>query len=265
VTYRVSSWTDHELLSDQYRSDENLHARQAIYTFQQPCIDLPEVVVGLLDAKGNEVVVDVGCGNGRYLSELKRRRHTGPVIGVDMSFGMLVAARDESADAMLVCGDGGALPVRSGRANLALVMHMLYHVPEPGLAVKELRRVTANAGRVLVGLNGDDHLQELRAAIAATAADFGLRVEGAGERLSLADGEKLMRAAFPTVVRHDFESELVVPGPAPVESYLRSTITMKLLPEAQRNDYVAGVLGHLPISDKGEFRVKTHSGCLVCS
>jgi SAM-dependent methyltransferase len=260
-------WTDQEFLKhDQYRCDENLRSRQSIYAFQQPKIDLPKVVVDLAGATGWEAVLDVGCGNGRYLAEFVRRGHLGPLTGVDMSMGMLLAARSEAPGAGLACGDATALPIRTGSTNLVLAMHMLYHVPDLALAGAELRRVTAAGGRVVIGLNERDHLRELRTALAAASRDLGLQLDAPpGERFSLPDGHELMLRTFGSVVRHDFVGELVLSDLGPVESYVRSTISSRFVPDAQQCDYVASVLRNLPVAPGGELRVKTHSGCLVCS
>jgi SAM-dependent methyltransferase len=262
----LPQWTDQEFLrSDQYRSDENLRARQSIYDFQRPLIDLPRVVVDLAKPEGNETVVDVGCGNALYLGELKRRRHAGLVIGVDMSPGMLAVARAEVADAHFACADASALPVRTGAADVVLAMHMLYHVPDAALAVAELRRITAPGGQVVIGLNGEDHLQEMRAALAGAGQSLGLRLGPPGEGLRLSDGQELMRGTFSSVIRHDFVGQLVLTELAPLESYVRSTLSARFVPEGRQDEYVAKALGLLPVSDQGEFRVKTHAGCLICS
>jgi SAM-dependent methyltransferase len=58
-----------------------------------PRIDLPAAVLGLAALHGQETVADIGRGNGAYLAELAHRGHTGPVLGVDLSAGMLAAVR----------------------------------------------------------------------------------------------------------------------------------------------------------------------------
>jgi len=64
-------YTDRSWLRDvQYRTDTNLAARQSIYAYQHPQLDLPAVVLGLAGLHGSETVADVGCGNGAYLAEL---------------------------------------------------------------------------------------------------------------------------------------------------------------------------------------------------
>src|ERR1700730_17114378 len=103
---------DHQLLTDrtylaqvQYRSDANLAARQSVYSFQVPKIDLASAVLDLAALTGTETVAEIGCGNGRYLAELGRRRHAGRVFGADLSAGMLTAARTAAPGAGLLVGD----------------------------------------------------------------------------------------------------------------------------------------------------------------
>ena len=199
-------WTDRAYLREfQYKTDVNLAARQSIYAYQQPRVDLARETLALAALAGDEVVADIGCGNGHYLAELARLGHAGPVLGADMSPGMLLAARIGAPRAGLMVADAAALPVRDGAAGLTLAMHMLYHVPEPDRAVRELRRITRPGGRVIVGLNGADHLRELRGLIAQALASLGRPVPPR-ERIRLDQGEALLRSQFASVTRHDFKA-----------------------------------------------------------
>jgi len=99
---------------------------------------------------------------------------------------MLHADRGHAPAASLVAGDGAALPLRDNASGLTLAMHMLYHVPEPLAAVRELRRITHPAGQVLVVLNGEDHLRELHDLITAALGDITNGEPPLRERLRLA-------------------------------------------------------------------------------
>jgi SAM-dependent methyltransferase len=257
--YTDRSW----LRGVQYRTDTNLAARQSIYAYQRPWLDLPAVVLGLAGLRGGETVADVGCGNGAYVAELARRGHTGPVLGLDLSAGMLRAARRRVPGARLAVADAAALPVRDDAADLTLAMHMLYHVPEPLAAVRELRRITHPGGQVLVVLNGEDHHRELRALIAAALRGFPDGEPPGPGRLRLDEGEELLAREFRSVTRHDFAGELVVPGPQPVEEYVRSMGVTQDRPDPEA--FIAAVVRLVPRGDQGTFRIRTHSGCLVCS
>ncbi len=92
---------------------------------------------------------------------------------------------------------------------------MLYHVPEPPAAVRELRRITHPAGQVLVVLNGEDHLRELRDLITAALGNLTNAEPPLRERLRLDDGEDLLASEFTSITRYDFTGELVIPALSP--------------------------------------------------
>lgn len=254
------------LTTVQYRTDANLAARQSIYAYQEPRIDLVSTVLGLAGLTGAETVLDVGCGNGIYLAGLTRAGHGGPMVGVDLSPGMLGAARAGAPAAVLVLGDAVALPVADHVADVTLAAHMLYHVPDPAAAVREFRRITRPGGQLLVVLNGSDHLAELRGLIASTAevefsAGAAAAVYDTYRVMTLDAGVELLSGVFTSVRRHDFAGELRLPGVAPVASYVAS-MWAHTVPDPPA--FVAAVTGQVPFGPDGVFRVRTHSGLLIC-
>jgi SAM-dependent methyltransferase len=230
----TDSWSHPRALrDDQYATDANLAARQSIYAYQRPRGDLPALVLDRAALRGDETVADVGCGNGRYLAALAARGHQGPVLGVDLSVGMLRTA----GGGALVAGDAAALPLRTDSVDVALAMHMLYHVPDPATAVRELRRVTRPGGRVLVVLNGAGHLHELHALLHRPDP----------RHLDLDAGESLLAAEFASVTREDLRGELDVPDATAIEAYARSLPTAAAPPP-------------LP---PGPYHIRTHMGVLL--
>jgi len=296
-------WSNRSFLrGTQYKTDANLAARQSIYAYQHPRIDLQAKVLDLAAPGPADTIVDVGCGNGTYLAELASRGFAGRVLGVDLSLGMLTAARRRLSDlaernrprpgasvessaegtgtpgpsnaresanpappagppmpVTLVNADATALPLRDGVVDLALAPHMLYHVPDPADAVRELRRVTRPGGRVVIVLNGAGHLRQLRAAVAAARGED---VKTMGERVTLDDGESLASSVFSNVTRHDFVAELRVPDPAPIADYVRS------LPGARHGadleDLAATVASTFPRAPEGHYVITANTGCLIC-
>jgi SAM-dependent methyltransferase len=274
--------TDSRYLTEvQYRTQDNLAARQSIYAYQRPPIHLAAAVIASAGLTGGETVADIGCGNGIYLAELARRGHTGRVVGADLSAGMLVAAREAvlaaardavlagARDAVLaagfVRGDAAALPIADNVADVTLAPHMLYHVPDRLAAVREFRRITRPGGEVLVVLNAVDHMAEFQKLVESAAADLGVpapvwaEVRTDRHGLNLDSGARLLAGEFDAVERHDFVGELVVPGPQPVLDYVASMRFTQSL--ASPEQLVAAVARRLPA---GEFRITTHCGALVC-
>lgn len=292
-------WADRaHLRSVQYKTDANLAARQSIYAFQEPQLDLPARVLDLAAPAESDTIADIGCGNGLYLAELARRGFQGRVLGADLSAGMLGAARDHLnaaaasrtayaagsvaaaalaaaasaakspplAPIALVSADATALPLRDGAADVTIAAHMLYHVPEPADALGELRRITRPGGRVIVVLNGAGHLRQLRTAIAAAR---GQDPAALAERLTLDDGEALARSFFPRITRHDFPAELRIQDPAPIADYIRSlpdrAQDANAGPDAQPDPgaLIEAVLSGMTVAPDGHYVITTHAGCLI--
>jgi SAM-dependent methyltransferase len=278
-------WVDRSyLLGSQYKTDTNLSARQSLYAFQRPRHDIARLVIDLAGLNGTESVADVGCGNGVYLAELARRGHLGPVVGLDLSSGMLTAARDRlraadpgqapggsrSAEPRsrrpavgLARADAAAIPLSDGACDVALAPHMLYHLPEPAAGTRELRRIVRPGGRALVVLNGADHLRELRDLVDAALDGLGWPTAASHERVSLDEGEELLSASFSSVTRHDFHAWLEVPAPEPVIDYIRSMRVTQNAPTPTPDSVVAAATERITATPDGLFRIRTHTGCLT--
>jgi len=100
------------------------------------------------------VRLDVGCGTGRYLSDLGA-----PAVGIDAAWRMLRAARRAQADAVLVRGDLEALPFGRGRIAGAWANMSYQHIERTALpaALAELHRVLVVGAPVDVQVLGGDY------------------------------------------------------------------------------------------------------------
>jgi SAM-dependent methyltransferase len=255
---------------NQYATDSNLRARQRLWE-QRPPFDIVawvlDVVAGLGSATA-ERVLDVGCGNGMYLSELRRRGvHA---VGRDLSPGMLAAA---ALHPHLVNADVTRLPFASSCFEVVLAPHMLYHVADRPMAAAEMRSVLRAGGRCVVVTNGQHHMRSLRELVetAVRVATPGWQMRNPSTHaFSLRNGKAQLQDAFEHV-------ECVQPADvAPV----------KLLDAAVAADYVASVADHYEhetsrpwrdivgdvrtavqheIDTNGAFVVRGETGAFICS
>ncbi len=268
------SGTSRDYIDQQYGDDRNLAARQSIYSYQRPRLDLHGACVDLAELTGDESVLDVGCGNGRYLAELHTRGHRGFACGADLSEGMLRSARPVAGDAPLLVSDAQALPFASDSFDVVLVMHMLYHVPDRAQAIAEIRRVLRPGGVALVMTNSESHFRELdEVLIESTAATVGAsRVVDRTSltRFKIEDGGHELEAEFSDVRLHPFGSELVVDGAEPVVAYAQSMGMFVLDRGADGDRELDAVVVELErrvtakIASNGAFRITTACGCFVC-
>jgi ubiquinone/menaquinone biosynthesis C-methylase UbiE len=268
----VESGTSRDYIDQQYGDDRNLATRQSIYAFQCPQLNLHASSIDLAQLAGDESVLDVGCGNGRYLAELQTRGHRGFVCGADLSDGMLRIARLEAGDAPLIVTDAQALPFASESFDVGLMMHMLYHVPDRAQALAEIRRVVRPTGVTLVLTNSWLHFQELDELLiecaAATVGASRVRDRTSLTRFKTEDGGEELEEVFSEVQLHRFSSELVVDDAEPIVAYAQSMGMFVVDRNADRelDEIVAELERRLAakIEADGAFRITTACGCFVC-
>jgi demethylmenaquinone methyltransferase / 2-methoxy-6-polyprenyl-1,4-benzoquinol methylase len=101
------------------------------------------LAVGSLALRRESVVLDLACGTGDLCRELDAAGLA--PVGVDLSFGMLAAARTE---APLVQGDALRLPVRPGVADGVTCGFALRNLVDLAPFFAELARVLRPGGRI---------------------------------------------------------------------------------------------------------------------
>ncbi len=102
-------------------------------------------------ASSEWVAGDLGCGTGQVTAALAP--FVSSVVAVDSSAAMLQAARrrlHEMDNVELRRGELEALPIDEARLDLATLMLVLHHVPEPDKALAEVARVLKPGGRVVI-------------------------------------------------------------------------------------------------------------------
>jgi SAM-dependent methyltransferase len=99
--------------------------------------------------------LDVACGPGVVLGVLAARVRQ--AVGVDLTAAMLAEARRRAEASpgqpapSLVRGEAARLPFRDGAFSLAVTTFALHHFGDARAVVREMARVTAPGGRVVIG------------------------------------------------------------------------------------------------------------------
>lgn len=101
------------------------------------------------DKEKLDLVLDAGCGNGRFLETLPRQTVS---IGVDASLNLLRAARRRRRGDFLVCCELEHLPFRNDLFSTVISCRVIQHLREQERAVLELCRVTRDHGDLILEL-----------------------------------------------------------------------------------------------------------------
>jgi SAM-dependent methyltransferase len=172
---------------DAYRSADERHVRWRELSARGKA----EHVIELCARDGIDPrhVVEIGCGDGALLAELRARGFGEQLHGVEISEEAAAMARERGFEVDVF--DGERVPAGDGSFDLAVLSHVLEHVHEPVPLVREAARVAgcaivevpleANAsGRRASKRAGSEqigHLEPLdRAAVHSIVADAGLQV-----------------------------------------------------------------------------------------
>ena len=138
-------------------------------------------------------VAEIGCGDGALLAELGARGLTGELHGFEVSEEAARIARGRGAPGLagVTVFDGERLPADDGAFDVALLSHVLEHVPDPAALLREAARVaravvieapleanlSARRGSKREGAAEIGHIQALdRPAVAAMVVAAGLQV-----------------------------------------------------------------------------------------
>ncbi|MGC9543025.1 class I SAM-dependent methyltransferase [Streptomyces sp. UG1] len=250
-----------------YSSDRDLAARQSLYQWQTPRHDLPGMVVERLrGVRGRGRVVDVGCGNGKFIQRLRQDRPDLDLLGLDIAPGILAGVPGPVAVA-----DAGRLPLASGSVDAALAMHMLYHVPDIPQAVGELSRVVRRDGLLVVSTNSGRDKAELfelwrRAADDVLGTGRGPDRISLSARFTLEKAPSLLGQGFGRVERIELSGTVTVHDPDPVITHLasyRAWADQHDVPFAATIERARAILDE-HIARHGAFEVKCRAGILLC-
>lgn len=132
-------------------------------------------VLQRLALRGNEVVVDVGCGSGLVTEQLLDRLPAGHVVAVDISTNMLVTAREHlrathGHHVSFVLADAVALPLEKTADAIFSTASFHWVLDHPALFAS-LFHALRPGGRLVAQCGGGPNVQRVRARAAGLMRD----------------------------------------------------------------------------------------------
>jgi SAM-dependent methyltransferase len=254
---------------DHYSDDRRLAARQRLWATSRrdPPFDLIPWVLdhAVLESGGAEHVLDLGCGNGRWLDALAQRGHRGSTVAGDLSYGMLAGLDGDWPRVQL---DAAALPFCDDTFDVVIAAHMLYHVEDRRRAALECRRVLRPGGRLVATTNGPDNIIELIDMVESAAGGGWRMVMPHQERFGMHNGAEQLSVAFDYIARHDCPvNATIVTDPGAIADYVASMDDIYSgqvpVPWSRVVAHVRGAAERI-IDLDGEVRLTNAVGAFVC-
>jgi SAM-dependent methyltransferase len=271
--------TEQDVTAQMYATGEPLMVRFRTHErYTQPPVDFVEWVLDQVPWRGDETVLDIGCGTGTYTEGLLQRLSRGGYhLSGDLSLGMLreMAAMTFSPCVSLANADVTALPHPDTCFDVVLANHIFYHVPEIERAVAEIHRVLRPQGRLVAATNSryamEGFVAEMEEACGRLGCPLKIPAPPARTRFTLENGAACLEPLFCHVRSPVLESALVFPEAAPAVAYINSlrAVYEHLLPSDGMTwqglvDQVRRQIAS-KIARQGEYRVPKVSGVFVAA
>jgi len=106
-------------------------------------------IISLLRIKGARVL-DVACGEGILLRELKRQNPSVEAFGFDISYTAARISCTNADRASILAADGQYIPFKDGSFDHIFCLGSLEHFNDPTLGLREMRRVLNSSGTICI-------------------------------------------------------------------------------------------------------------------
>lgn len=162
-------------MADQFKQPMNTGAREwdaATYDeVSDPQFEWGMEVLERLELRGEETVVDAGCGSGRVTEQLLERLPNGRVIAVDGSEAMVEKAKERLGDrADYLVSDLTELELPEP-VDMVFSTATFHWIPDHDALFRQMRGVLKPGGRLVAQCGGKGNVATHTEAIAAVAAD----------------------------------------------------------------------------------------------
>lgn len=99
----------------------------------------------------DQIILDVGTGDGRLAWKYRAHAEARAFIGVDISFDLLAKFKQHMPDALaVVCDLNDGLPFRRDSVTRVLCTEAFEHFAEPGRVLEEFGRVVTPGGKIVI-------------------------------------------------------------------------------------------------------------------
>ena len=116
---------------------------------------LTQKMVEALELRGDELVLDLAAGTGRFARPVAQHLKGGKVIGLDEAEAMLRVAKEQNQKEKIsgffpAAGTAEAFPFDSGVFDRVFTSFALHHFPRPSVTASEALRVLKPQGRFMI-------------------------------------------------------------------------------------------------------------------
>lgn len=196
-------------------------------------------------------ILEVGCGTMQPLLALGNNyTDLQQIWGIDISWPLLLRARENSPSTKLCRADASALPFKDQKFNLIWARHMLYHVESPAAVLNECRRCLHTDGVFCLSTNSKINKPQMHEFHAQLLKTKGIEIVSSrrgSERFPAEEAEDKVKPFFQYVIKCSYQGyfEFATVNEF-LEYYISTTYFKKALGMGlEREDLIETALGLL--------------------
>lgn len=218
-----------ELVRRDYSDPSRLEERfKAWREYHEP--DMLAMILAAVAEEPVEQVLEVGCGDGRFSAQMRDELGV-RVVALDFSPSMAARAARRGLDVQI--GDIQLMPWPDAHFDVVVANWMLYHVPDLGRGLEEIRRVLRPGGRLVASTMANGHMREMwdRVGDGSDAPELAFSTD---------NGLEVLLCHFTNVEQRSMAGHATFPDHAAAVAHIRTTLTRSHL--ADRLPYFEGPL-----------------------
>ena len=182
-------------------------------------------------------VLELGAANGTFARRIRNLGYSGCVVAVDINPHQFSQgyqntpdspSRYEERDFIAIGADASQLPLRDGIFDLATGLYYLYHVPEKGKALAEMKRVMKPDGTAVFATSAAQNKPEHRNFEAMMAAELGIEPpRNMNETFTTETAQILLPDHFKNVFMLEHKTPMIIKTEHDINIYLNSLRSMR--------------------------------------
>jgi SAM-dependent methyltransferase len=218
-----------EILNLHYKNTDAWRVRNQTHeTYTEPKLNFVDWVMNRIKLRGDERILDVGCGPGRYYNYLLEKHPDVSYIGLDFSGGMM---EGHKANDRLVRAPMHEIPFPDDSFDIVMANHVMYLAPDVDAVLQETKRVLKPGGLFITSTNSVTTMPQFRelfrrAILLVSPPGMSREVKvpiGLHQRFALENGARMLARHYYAVVRYDMPSAFIFDEVDPIMDYLEST------------------------------------------